>query len=166
MLKYKYTCVRLYCNYHFWSTPPHQISPETSPEEDLPPARYRPGGARVHASPSVVVVEGVVPAEHVLLLPQAGKRPVRLALVFLGLVSATFAAWDRLFLVRDYEAEILRLGEEVNLLHDQLRNAGIYLDENRKNGNIIEKDHGEIDPINNERREKVKEAMVHAWNLC
>ncbi|KAG8082549.1 hypothetical protein GUJ93_ZPchr0014g46823 [Zizania palustris] len=70
---------------------------------------------------------------------QAGKRPVRLALLFLGLVSATFAAWDRLFLVRDCEAEILRLGEEVNRLHDQLRNAGIYLDENRKNGNIMEK---------------------------
>ncbi|KAG8091668.1 hypothetical protein GUJ93_ZPchr0012g21171 [Zizania palustris] len=34
---------------------------------------------------------------------QAGKRPVRLALLFLGLVSATFAAWDHLFLVRDCE---------------------------------------------------------------
>ncbi|KAL5223159.1 hypothetical protein ABZP36_027872 [Zizania latifolia] len=73
------------------------------------------------------------------------KRPARLALLFLGFVSATFAAWDRLSLVRDYEINVNMLVEEVNRLHDQ-------------------KDHEEIDPINNERREKVKEAMVHAWN--
>jgi mannosyl-oligosaccharide alpha-1,2-mannosidase len=29
---------------------------------------------------------------------------------------------------------------------------------------MLRKDLAEIDPINTERREKVKEAMLHAWN--
>ncbi|CAO2206226.1 unnamed protein product [Urochloa humidicola] len=92
------------------------------------------------------------------------KRPARLALLVVGFVAATFAAWDRLSLVRDYEAEISRLDEEVNRLHDQLKMAGIYLDEHPNIENIIKKHHREVDPVNNERREKVKEAMLHAWN--
>ncbi|CAL5011307.1 unnamed protein product [Urochloa decumbens] len=92
------------------------------------------------------------------------KRPARLALLVVGFVAATFAAWDRLSLVRDYEAEISRLDDEVNRLHDQLRMAGIYLDEHQNIENIIKKHHLEVDPVNNERREKVKEAMLHAWN--
>ncbi|TVU04358.1 hypothetical protein EJB05_08422, partial [Eragrostis curvula] len=92
------------------------------------------------------------------------RRPARLALLFLGFVAATIAAWDRLSLVRDYEAEISRLDEEVNRLHDQLRNAGIYLAEDANIGNIIKKHHLEVDPVSNARREKVKEAMLHAWN--
>jgi len=35
------------------------------------------------------------------------------------------------------------------------------VDENPSNAR---KDLVEIDPVNNERREKVKEAMLHAWN--
>ncbi|CAO2189197.1 unnamed protein product [Urochloa humidicola] len=92
------------------------------------------------------------------------KRPARLALLVVGFVAATFAAWDRLSLVRDYEAEISRLDEEANRLHDQLRMVGIYLDENPNIENIIKKHHLEVDPVNNARREKVKEAMLHAWN--
>jgi mannosyl-oligosaccharide alpha-1,2-mannosidase len=42
--------------------------------------------------------------------------------------------------------------------------AGIYLDENPNIENIIKKHHLEVDPVNNARREKVKEAMLHAWN--
>ncbi|KAL6662100.1 hypothetical protein ACP70R_001484 [Stipagrostis hirtigluma subsp. patula] len=92
------------------------------------------------------------------------KRPARLAILFAGFVSAIFAAWDRLSLVRDYEAGIYRLDEEVNRLHDQLIKAGIYLDDNPNIDNIINKHQLEVDPVNNARREKVKEAMLHAWN--
>ncbi|KAL6843213.1 hypothetical protein ACP4OV_026926 [Aristida adscensionis] len=92
------------------------------------------------------------------------RRPARLALLFLGFVSATFATWDRLSLVRDYETEISQLDEEVNRLHDQLRNAGVYLDENPNIDNIIDKFQLDVDPVNNARREMVKEAMIHAWN--
>lgn len=46
----------------------------------------------------------------------------------------------------------------------QLRKAGVHLDENPISNKIFRKDLVEIDPVNNERREKVKEAMLHAWN--
>jgi mannosyl-oligosaccharide alpha-1,2-mannosidase len=42
--------------------------------------------------------------------------------------------------------------------------AGIYLDESPNIENIIKKHHLEIDHVNSARREKVKEAMLHAWN--
>ncbi|KAG8043386.1 hypothetical protein GUJ93_ZPchr0458g22869 [Zizania palustris] len=92
------------------------------------------------------------------------KRPKRLALLFFVFVAATFAFWDRQSLVREYESEISRLDNEINQLHDQLRKAGVHLDENPIGGKISREKLVEIDPINSERREKVKEAMVHAWN--
>lgn len=49
-------------------------------------------------------------------------------------------------------------------MHGQLRKAGVHLDENPVSSEMLRKDLAEIDPINTERREKVKEAMLHAWN--
>lgn len=93
------------------------------------------------------------------------KRPKRLALLFFVFVAATFAFWDRQSLVSEYESEISRLEDDINRLHDQLRKAGVHLDENPVVSNKnSRKDLVEIDPVNNERREKVKEAMLHAWN--
>lgn len=93
------------------------------------------------------------------------KRPKRLALLFFVFVAATFAFWDRQSLVSEYESEISRLEDDINRLHDQLRKAGVHLDENPviRNKNS-RKGLVEIDPVNNERREKVKKAMLHAWN--
>ncbi|KAF7010775.1 hypothetical protein CFC21_025136 [Triticum aestivum] len=91
------------------------------------------------------------------------KRPKRLALLFFVFVAATFAFWDRQSLVSEHESEISRLQNEINQLHGQLRKAGILLEEIPAT-EIPRKDLVEIDPINNERREKVKEAMLHAWN--
>ncbi|KAK1685311.1 hypothetical protein QYE76_046159 [Lolium multiflorum] len=92
------------------------------------------------------------------------KRPKRLALLFFVFVAATFAFWDRQSLVSEYESEISRLENEINQLHGQLRKAGVHLDENPVSSEMLRKDLAEIDPINTERREKVKEAMLHAWN--
>ncbi|BAF15714.1 mannosyl-oligosaccharide 1,2-alpha-mannosidase MNS1 [Oryza sativa Japonica Group] len=92
------------------------------------------------------------------------KRPKRLALLFFVFVAATFAFWDRQSLVREYESEISRLDDKVNQLRDQLRKAGVHLDENPTGDKVSREKLVEIDPINNERREKVKEAMAHAWN--
>ncbi|XP_038984687.1 mannosyl-oligosaccharide 1,2-alpha-mannosidase MNS1-like isoform X2 [Phoenix dactylifera] len=97
------------------------------------------------------------------------KRPKRLALVFISFVFITFAVWDRQSLVQEQEAEISKLNEELIRLQDQLRevkgNLG-YLGERmiHTNDNKIIKDLVDIDPINEERREKVKEAMLHAWD--
>uniref|UniRef100_A0A0E0KUV7 alpha-1,2-Mannosidase n=1 Tax=Oryza punctata TaxID=4537 RepID=A0A0E0KUV7_ORYPU len=92
------------------------------------------------------------------------KRPKRLALLFFVFVAATFAFWDRQSLVREYESEISRLDDQVSQLRDQLRKAGVHLDENPTGDKVSREKLVEIDPINNERREKVKEAMAHAWN--
>ncbi|URD90741.1 Glycosyl hydrolase family 47 [Musa troglodytarum] len=99
------------------------------------------------------------------------KRPKRLAFLFIVFVVATFAVWDRQSLVREHEAEITKLQEQLNRLQDQLRNAGASkqlredsthtTDKVAHNDNVWE---SEIDPVNNQRREKVKEAMLHAWN--
>ncbi|KAG2568570.1 hypothetical protein PVAP13_7NG326100 [Panicum virgatum] len=90
------------------------------------------------------------------------KRPKRLALLFFVFVAATFAFWDRQSLVREYESEISKLEDDINRLQDQLRKAGVHVDENPTK--YTRKDLVEFDPVNNERREKVKEAMLHAWN--
>ncbi|KQJ84444.1 mannosyl-oligosaccharide 1,2-alpha-mannosidase MNS1 isoform X2 [Brachypodium distachyon] len=92
------------------------------------------------------------------------KRPKRLALLFFVFVAATFAFWDRQSLVSEYESEISRLENEINQLHGQLRKAGVHLDENPTSDEMSRKDLVEIDPINIDRREKVKDAMLHAWN--
>ncbi|CAN6276854.1 unnamed protein product [Urochloa humidicola] len=92
------------------------------------------------------------------------KRPKRLALLFFVFVAATFAFWDRQSLVREYESEISLLEDNINRLQDQLRKAGVHLDENPISNKNSRKDLVEIDPVNNERREKVKEAMQHAWH--
>ncbi|XP_052484185.1 mannosyl-oligosaccharide 1,2-alpha-mannosidase MNS1 isoform X2 [Gossypium raimondii] len=62
------------------------------------------------------------------------KRPKRLALLLIVFVSATFFVWDRQTLVREHELEELKSKAVPN------------------------------DPVEMQRREKVKEAMVHAWS--
>ncbi|KAG5239449.1 hypothetical protein OIU76_012864 [Salix suchowensis] len=90
------------------------------------------------------------------------RRPKRLALLFIVFVCASFFVWDRQTLVREHEVEILRLNEAVN----QLKNM---LEELKSGGGddgklISEKKDVPDEPIDVERRQKVKEAMIHAWN--
>ncbi|KAE8704471.1 Mannosyl-oligosaccharide 1,2-alpha-mannosidase MNS2 [Hibiscus syriacus] len=78
------------------------------------------------------------------------KRPKRLALLLIVFVSATFFVWDRQTLVREHEVEVSKITDEVRRLQDTL--------DELKNKAVPE------DPIEMQRREKVKEAMVHAWS--
>ncbi|CAL9755843.1 unnamed protein product [Musa acuminata subsp. burmannicoides] len=100
------------------------------------------------------------------------KRPVRFAAVFTAFVLTTFVVWDRRSLLRDHEAEVSRLYDELNELQHQLREVGGHLgdgteilsgikEEMAKKNNVWK---AEIDLVNSQRREKVKEAMLHAWN--
>lgn len=80
-------------------------------------------------------------------------------MIFIVFVFVTFAVWDRQSLLREHEEEVSKLTEKVNQLQGQLRKIGDL--------SLIEdtaKDPLDLDPINNQRREKVKEAMLHAWN--
>ncbi|ESR41000.1 Mannosyl-oligosaccharide 1,2-alpha-mannosidase MNS1 [Citrus sinensis] len=99
------------------------------------------------------------------------KRPKRLAMLLIVFVSVTLVVWDRQTLVREHEVELSKLNEEAT----QLRNL---LEEIKNNpANVIGKiDHIKQakqppgnkafaeDPIDIQRKQKVKDAMIHAWS--
>ncbi|PKA50854.1 Mannosyl-oligosaccharide 1,2-alpha-mannosidase MNS1 [Apostasia shenzhenica] len=66
------------------------------------------------------------------------KRPKRLASIFIVFVLATVSVWERQSLVREHEVRF-------------------------SSHRITNKNGFDVDPVNIERREKVKEAMRHAW---
>ncbi|CAI9114561.1 OLC1v1015309C1 [Oldenlandia corymbosa var. corymbosa] len=98
------------------------------------------------------------------------KRPKRLALLFILFVCATLLVWDRQTLVREHQEEVSKLNEEVvhlqNLLEELKTGQGVHSE-----GVIISKgkisrarrDDSPDDPVTLQRREKVKDAMLHAW---
>ncbi|KAH7671697.1 Glycoside hydrolase family 47 protein [Dioscorea alata] len=93
------------------------------------------------------------------------KRPKRLALVFISFVLLSLAFWDRVSLIRDHEAEVAKLSDELNQLKDKLRNLEqLEIADEVRSVSVEKSDIDAIDPIDKERREKVKEAMLHAWN--
>ncbi|XP_019426934.1 PREDICTED: mannosyl-oligosaccharide 1,2-alpha-mannosidase MNS1-like [Lupinus angustifolius] len=96
------------------------------------------------------------------------KRPKRLALLFIAFVFVSFFVWDRQTLLREHQVEVADLRKELADLHNLLE------DLNNAQGGTV----GKIglegknvkpikdvpdDPIDTQRREKVKEAMLHAW---
>ncbi|KAH9626232.1 hypothetical protein KSS87_000111 [Heliosperma pusillum] len=89
------------------------------------------------------------------------KRPKRLAMLFILFVVATLLVWDRQTLVRDHEEELTTLLADVSRLQEELEGLkharGMKSDDS---GSKVVKD----DPIEVERRQKVKEAMLHAWS--
>lgn len=80
-------------------------------------------------------------------------------MIFIVFVFVTFAVWDRQSLLREHEEEVSKLTEKVNQLQGQLRKIG-----DLTSTEDTAKDPLDLDPINNQRREKVKDAMLHAWN--
>ncbi|KAL9402978.1 hypothetical protein Peur_006827 [Populus x canadensis] len=90
------------------------------------------------------------------------KRPKRLALLFIVFVCASFFVWDRQTLVREHEVEILKLNGEVNQLKTMLE--GLKSGGGDDGKLISEKKDVPDEPIDVERRQKVKEAMIHAWS--
>uniref|UniRef100_A0A0D6QXY9 alpha-1,2-Mannosidase n=1 Tax=Araucaria cunninghamii TaxID=56994 RepID=A0A0D6QXY9_ARACU len=98
------------------------------------------------------------------------KRPQRLAFICVLLFCGTFVVWDRLTINREYEAEITRLIEEKIILQNQLeelsKNLGdigqkIHIQQKLKEIHLGNWFHD--DPLNVERRNTIKEAMLHAW---
>ncbi|XP_077216664.1 mannosyl-oligosaccharide 1,2-alpha-mannosidase MNS1-like [Tasmannia lanceolata] len=98
------------------------------------------------------------------------KRPKRLSFLFIGFVVLTFVFWDRQSLSREHEIEISKLNEELARLQNQLQDLNNFLGDGRENipftGQFREPTKRNLvpdDPIDNQRRERVKEAMLHAW---
>ncbi|XP_042048071.1 mannosyl-oligosaccharide 1,2-alpha-mannosidase MNS1-like [Salvia splendens] len=97
------------------------------------------------------------------------KRPKRLASLLILFVCATLVVWDRQTLVHEHEEEVSKLNDEVTRLHNMLEglktgHSGVGTE------NVIEQSNEKMkvdvseDPINIERRGKVKDAMIHAWS--
>ncbi|KAM7480693.1 hypothetical protein LguiA_028906 [Lonicera macranthoides] len=98
------------------------------------------------------------------------KRPKRLAFLFIAFLCLSFSFWDRQTLVRDHQVEVSKLNEEVKRLQDmleELKNAqGVLGGMNSimgQKGDVTKKNDVPEDPIVVQRREKVKDAMIHAW---
>ncbi|KAI9112575.1 hypothetical protein K1719_016498 [Acacia pycnantha] len=90
------------------------------------------------------------------------KRPRRLALLFLAVISVTWFVYDRRSLTRGHQEEILRLNEEIRLMKNTLE--GMKGNMKATDGQIQSGIHDEpYDPVSIQRREKVKDAMLHAW---
>ncbi|QCE00982.1 mannosyl-oligosaccharide 1,2-alpha-mannosidase MNS1 [Vigna unguiculata] len=95
------------------------------------------------------------------------KRPKRLALLFIGFVCVSFVVWDRQTLVREHQVEVSELRKEVTDLQHLLGELNNKQDTSGKIdlSTKVTKSIKEVldDPIDIQRREKVKEAMLHAW---
>ncbi|KAL9247224.1 hypothetical protein vseg_020677 [Gypsophila vaccaria] len=89
------------------------------------------------------------------------KRPKRFVMLFVLFVVGSLFVWDRQTLVKDHEDELARLLANVNRLQEELeelRNALGVKNDNTGSDAVSE------DPIAVERRQKVKDAMLHAWS--
>ncbi|CAH2053156.1 unnamed protein product [Thlaspi arvense] len=87
------------------------------------------------------------------------RRPRRLALLFILFLSVSIVVWDRQTLARDYEIEVSKLNEEVFRLQLTLEELkSVTEDVSVKTLKDVQ------DPIDAQRMQRVKEAMIHAWS--
>lgn len=91
------------------------------------------------------------------------KKPQQLVLVIFGFISLVLLVSDRQNLTSDHQEEVLRLNEELARLKLQLEdfNVRVKWSAGLDSADISKDD--DDDPVSVERREKVKEAMLHAW---
>ncbi|PSS18182.1 Mannosyl-oligosaccharide 1,2-alpha-mannosidase [Actinidia chinensis var. chinensis] len=99
------------------------------------------------------------------------KRPKRLALLFIVFVCATLVFWDRHTLVTEHQEEVSKLNEEVtrlqNMLEELKSEKGVSvgkMNPKAKGSDTTKKIDVLDDPISVQRRERVKNAMIHAWS--
>ncbi|KAM1657885.1 mannosyl-oligosaccharide 1,2-alpha-mannosidase MNS1-like [Malus sylvestris] len=95
------------------------------------------------------------------------KRPQRLALLLIAFVCVTLVVWDRQTLLKEHEEEVAKLNEQLNHLKSLVEDSQNVQGDAAKKNTLKDRD-GEkevgLDPIDIQRREKVKEAMIHAWS--
>ncbi|KAG2306437.1 hypothetical protein Bca4012_084546 [Brassica carinata] len=90
------------------------------------------------------------------------RRPRRLALLFFLFLSVSMVVWDRQTLSRDYQLEVSKLNEEVLRLQLLLEDVKSVVAEDVSVNSTL-KDVQE-DPVDAQRMQRVKEAMLHAWS--
>lgn len=99
------------------------------------------------------------------------KRPQRSALLIVAFVFLTWwLVCDRPTLAGEQQADVSRLNEELPSLRNQLEDlrsdqtgSGVSIRIINKTTKINEKNIAQDDPLNIQRRQKVRESMLHAW---
>lgn len=98
------------------------------------------------------------------------KRPQRLALVFIAFVSLTWLVWDRQTLTREHQVHVSRLYKQLRGLQNQLedlkidlKGSGVGITSIDKTTKLNKRNIFQDDPLNIQRRQKVKDSMLHAW---
>ncbi|XP_021893165.1 mannosyl-oligosaccharide 1,2-alpha-mannosidase MNS1-like isoform X2 [Carica papaya] len=98
------------------------------------------------------------------------KNTKLLVLTIVSLVAITCLVLDRYTLTREHQVEVSRLNQELTNLLNQLDNvknrlkgSGVDIQIRAKTREVTEKEVVKDDPLDIERREKVKDAMLHAW---
>ncbi|KAF9662952.1 hypothetical protein SADUNF_Sadunf18G0107700 [Salix dunnii] len=91
------------------------------------------------------------------------KKPQQLVLVIFGFVSLVLLVSDRQNLTRDHHEEVLRLNEELAQLKLHLEDLSVKVKWSAGLDSSNTSKDDDDDPVSVERREKVKEAMLHAW---
>ncbi|KAB1204297.1 Mannosyl-oligosaccharide 1,2-alpha-mannosidase MNS1 [Morella rubra] len=99
------------------------------------------------------------------------KRPQRSALLIVAFVFLTWwLVCDRPTLAGEQQADVSRLNEELPSLRNQLEDlrsdqtgSGVSIRIVNKTTKINEKNIAQDDPLNIQRRQKVRESMLHAW---
>ncbi|XP_014508082.2 mannosyl-oligosaccharide 1,2-alpha-mannosidase MNS1 isoform X2 [Vigna radiata var. radiata] len=98
------------------------------------------------------------------------KRPKRLAMVLIVCVSLTWLLYDRKSLSTGQQDDILKLKEEVTRLQNSIEDIKGHMKDsaesiqNEDEVNKFAKDiYVDEDPISKQRRDKIKDAMLHAW---
>ncbi|KAF9615398.1 hypothetical protein IFM89_023049 [Coptis chinensis] len=85
------------------------------------------------------------------------KRPKRLAFLFISFIFLTFFVWDRQSLIREHEAEMTKLSQDLLPLQNQLQEF------KSASGETMITNVFKDDLVDVQRRGKVKEVMLHAW---
>ncbi|KAK4480775.1 hypothetical protein RD792_011626 [Penstemon davidsonii] len=94
------------------------------------------------------------------------KRPKRLALLFVLFFSASLLFWDRQSIAREHQEELSKLNDEVVRLQNLLDEIKTGQSRAGKANISVVFGNSDVsdDPIAIQRREKVKDAMIHAWS--
>ncbi|KAA8522721.1 hypothetical protein F0562_009117 [Nyssa sinensis] len=98
------------------------------------------------------------------------KRPRRLAFVSIAFICVSFLVWDRLTITREHQVEVSILNEELiglqnkmEVLKNHLRDSGVNIQSEDQISDLTKSEIVQDHQIDTQRREKVKDAMLHAW---
>ncbi|KAG2294323.1 hypothetical protein Bca4012_004593 [Brassica carinata] len=87
-------------------------------------------------------------------------RTMRLALLFILFISVSMVVWDRQTRGRDHELEVSKLNKQVLRLQRMLGDVKSV----KEDATVRTLKNVKEEPVDAQRKQRVKEAMIHAWS--